>query len=59
MVAAGAPKWLGKGYGMATSRTHQVCAFGARLQFPPTITLGELDAEMRKLTSLITDLAAA
>ena len=22
MVAGGAPKWLGKGYGMATARTH-------------------------------------
>lgn len=56
MVAAGAPRWLGKGYGMATALTHQVCAFGARIQFPPSSTLGQVDADLRDLQSLIVEL---
>ena len=43
---------------MATARTHRVCAFGARLQFPPTIALGQLEAEFRQLSDLVVELAA-
>jgi hypothetical protein len=57
VVGAGAPRWLGKGYGMATARTHHVCAFGARLGLPPTLTLDDIDAEVQKLQSLVTDMA--
>lgn len=58
-VAAGAPKWLGKGYGMATARSHGVCAFGARLQCAPDATLGELDAQLQRLESLVVDMFSA
>ncbi len=52
MVSAGAPGWIGKGYGMATARTHAVCAFGARIQLDPRITLGQIDAELQDLQTL-------
>jgi hypothetical protein len=58
-VTAGAPKWLGKGYGMATTRTHAVCAFGARIQIAPQRTLGEINAELQQLQSLVSDMSAA
>jgi hypothetical protein len=58
MVDAGAPRWLGKGYGMATARTHGVCAFGARIQIAPSRTLGEIDMELQKLQSLVVEMAA-
>ena len=57
-VAAGAPKWLGKGYGMATARTHAVCAFGARIQIAPHRTLAEIDVELQQLQSLVADMSA-
>lgn len=58
-VAAGAPKWLGKGYGMATSRRHGVCAFGARIQIAPDSTLGEIDTELQRIQVLVEDMSAA
>ena len=59
VVAAGSPRWLGKGYGMATARTHQVCASGARIQLSPDLTLAQIDAELQSLESLIVDMAGA
>jgi len=58
IVDAGAPKWLGKGWGMAVARSHhQACAFGARFVIPPTTTLGEIDAELQRLQGLIAEMA--
>ena len=58
IVDAGAPKWLGKGWGMAVARSHhQACAFGARFAIPPTRTFGEIDAELQRLQVLITEMA--
>jgi len=60
IVEAGAPKWLGKGWGMAVARSHhQACAFGARFVIPPTKTLGEIDAELQLLQRLITEMAGS
>lgn len=58
-LSAGAPRWLGKGYGMATARTHRVCAFGARLQIEPTLTLDEIDTELQRLEDLVMDMAGS
>ena len=58
MVAVGAPRWLGKGYGMATARSHRLCAFGARLGLAPTMTLGQVDAELQALQELVETMAA-
>ena len=58
IVVAGAPKWLGKGWGMTVARSHhQACAFGARFAIPPTSTLGGIDAELQRLQVLITEMA--
>lgn len=57
VVASGAPPWLGKGYGMATARTHRVCAFGARLQLPPTLTLNDIDTVVQDLEALVIEMA--
>ena len=59
VVSAGAPHWLGKGYGMATARSHGVCAFGARLQLAPSLTLDEIDTELTMLQALVIEMAAA
>ncbi len=59
MVSAGAPGWIGKGYGMTTARTHAVCAFGARIQLDPRITLGQIDAELQDLQTLIINMATS
>lgn len=59
VVAAGAPGWLGKGYGMATARTHRVCAFGARFQLAPSATLHHVDTELQALHELVLDMASA
>lgn len=60
IVDAGAPKWLGKGWGMAVARSrHQACAFGARFVIRPTSTLGEIDAELQNLQGLIAEMAGS
>lgn len=53
IVAAGAPRWLGKGWGMRVAKSAQSCMFGARFQIPPESTLGHIDAEMRRLEPVI------
>lgn len=57
MVAAGAPKWLGKGWGMKVAQSTQSCLFGAKYQLAPAITLGEIDQELRQLEPLIERMA--
>lgn len=59
IVQAGAPRWLGKGWGMKVAQSTQSCLFGARFAIEPTKTLGETDAELRHLQTLIADMASA
>jgi hypothetical protein len=56
-VEAGAPKWLGKGWGMKVAQSTKSCLFGARFQLPPGSTLGEIDAELQTLQPLIQEMA--
>lgn len=54
MVEAGGPKWLGKGFGMAVAtKAYRECLFGARMQFAPTLTLGEIRDELLRLEPLV------
>jgi hypothetical protein len=55
IVAAGAPKWLGKGWGMKVAKSE---LFGGRFELMPNSTLGEIDAELRRLQPLIERMAA-
>jgi hypothetical protein len=58
IVATGAPKWLGKGWGMKVAKSEQSCLFGGRFELMPNSTLGEIDAELRRLQPLIERMAA-
>ena len=53
IVDAGAPTWLGKGWGMKVAQSTRSCLFGARLTIAPSCTLGEIDAEIARLEPLI------
>ncbi len=53
VVQAGAPRWLGKGWGMKVAQTTQSCLFGARFGISPSPTLGAIDAELQQLQSLL------
>lgn len=53
IVAAGAPRWLGKGWGMKVAKSTRSCLFGARFQLSPDSTLGEIEAELRSLEPVI------
>ena len=57
MIAAGAPKWLGKGWGMKVAQDLGSCLFGARIQLKPTTTLGEFEEILRDVERLITCMA--
>jgi hypothetical protein len=57
IVAAGAPSFLGIGFGEAQTKINGCCMFGARIQFPPDITLADLGAEVTRLSNLTLDLA--
>jgi hypothetical protein len=57
MVDAGAPRWLGKGWGMKVAQGTQSCFFGARFGLPPTSTLREIDSELRRLQCLVREMA--
>ncbi len=46
MVAAGAPSFLGFGCGDAQTRLTGECMFGARIQLPANVTLGEVVVEL-------------
>lgn len=58
-VAAGAPAWLGKGWGMKVAQSTGSCHFGARLTLSPDATLGEIDAELRRLQPVVEAMAAS
>jgi hypothetical protein len=57
IVAAGAPAFLGIGFGEAQAKMGRFCMFGARIQFPADITLADLSAEVTKLSNLTLELA--
>jgi hypothetical protein len=57
IIAAGAPPYLGIGFGEAQAKRSGFCMFGARIQFPADITLAGLSAEVGKLSDLTLDLA--
>lgn len=57
IVEAGAPRWLGKGWGMKVAQSTRSCLFGARFQLPASSTLGEIDAELQWLQELIERMA--
>ncbi|GGM62556.1 hypothetical protein GCM10011608_54670 [Micromonospora sonchi] len=48
---------MGIGFGEAQAKIDGACMFGARVQLPPTITLGDLVQELSSLYSLIDDMA--
>jgi hypothetical protein len=59
MVEGGGPKWLGKGFGMAVAtKAYQECLFGARMQFAPTLTLGEIRDDLLRLEPLVLAMSA-
>lgn len=51
------PNWLGQGYDM--SKKWGYCHFGARFNLKSTLTLTEIDAELRKTECLVNELAAS
>lgn len=57
IVAAGAPKFLGIGFGDAQAKKSNDCMFGARIQLAADITLGELVVVMKDLETLLQDLS--
>lgn len=57
IMGGGGPRSSAESYGVATARTHQVCASVARLGFQPTLPLADIDAKQQSLQSLITDMA--
>jgi hypothetical protein len=58
IVDAGAPPFLGIGFGEAQTRKSLECMFGARFQLAPDITLADLATAMQGLVPLLAALAA-
>lgn len=58
LVAAGAPPYLGTGFGDAQAKMSNACMFGLRAQLPAAITLGEVATKMQALAQLIRQPAA-
>jgi hypothetical protein len=58
IVEAGAPRYLGIGFGEAQTRSSGECMFGARFQLAADITLADLTATMDGLIPLLTAMAA-
>lgn len=56
IVAAGAPRWLGKGWGMKVAEGTGACLFGARYGLSPSSTLSDIDIELRAVADLIADI---
>ncbi len=57
MIAEGAPAYLGVGFGDAQAKINGACMFGARIQFPPDVRLGDLAASLQDLSKLVLDMA--
>jgi hypothetical protein len=58
IIDAGAPRFLGIGFGEAQTIKSHDCMFGARIQLAPDITLADLAATMQGLVTLLVALAA-
>jgi hypothetical protein len=59
MVASGAPKYLGIGFGEAQARRAHECMFGARFQLPPEVPLQRVADELHGMANLMLTLASA
>lgn len=57
ILAAGAPTFLGIGFGDAQAKINQACMFGARIQFTADATLAEISNEVAALAELTLKLA--
>jgi hypothetical protein len=57
IVAAGAPRFLGIGFGDAQTKINKACMFGARIQFSVDIALSQLAEEFTALGELTLQLA--
>jgi hypothetical protein len=57
IVSAGAPAFLGIGFGDAQAKINHFCMFGARIQFPADSTLSEIGSEIAALAELTLKLA--
>jgi hypothetical protein len=57
IVAAGAPPFLGIGFGEAQTKINQFCMFGARIQWPAGSTLAGIRTEVAALAELTLNLA--
>ena len=57
IVAAGAPRYLGVGYGNAQARISGDTMFGARIQYSPSATLRQLQDEIAQVAALTSKLA--
>jgi hypothetical protein len=55
--SAGAPPWLGVGFGDAQAKMSGSCMFGARIQYEADVTLGEMRDEVARLGKLVRELA--
>lgn len=53
IVAKGAPKWLGKGWGMKVARGTGSCLFGARMGVDPGSTLADVESAVARLEPLL------
>ena len=53
IVQQGAPRWLGKGWGMNVAKSVNICHFGARFRLPPDSTMAQIEGELRRLQPLI------
>jgi len=58
IIDAGAPRFLGIGFGEAQTLKSHECMFGARFQLSPSITLADLAATMQGLVPLLQALVA-
>lgn len=57
IVDAGAPSFLGIGFGDANAKINQACMFGARIQFPAGSKLAEISIEIAAIAELTLSLA--
>lgn len=57
IVSEGAPRWLGKGWGMKVAKSANICHFGARFRLSPDSTMAQVEDELRRLVPLIQRMA--
>lgn len=57
ITEAGAPAFLGIGFGDGNAKINRACMFGARIQFPADSTLAEISGEITAIAELTLNLA--